>query len=77
MNDQADYQFILEETLAVLRERAEQMSPTTAYEEGRLMGYYEILSESLNQARILGLEPNDIGLRGFNPDILLKKPHAA
>lgn len=77
MSDQADYRFILEEALGQLRERAEQIQPATAYEEGRLMAYYEILSGIVNQARVIGLEPEDIGLAGFNPDMLLKNRHAA
>jgi hypothetical protein len=77
MNDQADYRFILEETLSELRERAERIQPNTAYEEGRLMAYYEILSEALNQARIVGLNEEDIGLKEFRADGLLKKARAA
>ena len=77
MNSQADYQMILEEALEQLRERAEQIQPVTAYEEGKLMAYYEILSGMMNQARLVGLEPDDIGLRGFRPEALLKKRQAA
>lgn len=77
MSNQADYRFILEETLDQLRERAEQIQPATAYDEGRLMAYYEILSGIINQARVIGVESKEIGLDGFNPEILLKKRHAA
>ncbi len=77
MSNQADYHFILEETLAELRDRAERIQPNSAYEEGRLMAYYEILSEAINQARVVGLDQDSIGLNGFKPDGLLKKPHAA
>jgi hypothetical protein len=77
MAEQADYRFILEEALEQLRERAEQLQPATAYDEGRLMAYYEILSGIANQARVVGLEPDDIGLKGFNPDALLQKRQVA
>ena len=77
MNNQADYQFILEETLSELRERAERIQLNSAYEEGRLMAYYEILSEAINQAQVVGLEQDDIGLKGFRADGLLKKARAA
>jgi hypothetical protein len=77
MSGQADYRYVLEEAVGELCERAEQIQPNTAYEEGRLMAYYEILSGLINQARVVGLEPDDIGLNGFNPDSLLRKRHAA
>jgi hypothetical protein len=41
------------------------------------MAYYEILSEAINQARVVGVDQDNIGLKGFKPDGLLKKPHAA
>jgi hypothetical protein len=77
MSNQADYRMILEDALEQLRERAEQIQPRTAYEEGKLMAYYEILSGLVNQARLLGLEPDDIGFQGFRPELLLKKRQAA
>jgi len=73
MTHQADYRMILEEALEQLRERAEQIQPSSAYEEGKLMAYYEILSGLVNQARLVGLEPDEIGLRGFRPEVLLRK----
>jgi len=39
------------------------------------MMYYEIFSEAINQAQVVGLDQVRIGLRGFNPDGLLKKSH--
>lgn len=77
MSNQADYQMILGEAIEQLRERAEQIQPSTAYEEGKLMAHYEILSGFINQARLLGLEPDEIGLRVFRPEVLLKKRQAA
>lgn len=35
---------------------------------------YQALSEALAQADACGLCPADIGLDGFDPDILLQKP---
>lgn len=35
---------------------------------------YQALSEALAQAEAYGLTPKDIGLDGFDPDDLLRKP---
>lgn len=35
---------------------------------------YQALSEALSQAEAYGLSPAEIGLDGFNPDVLLRKP---
>lgn len=77
MATQTDYRYVLEQVAAELRERAEALRPVNVYEEGRLMGYYEVLAEILNQAQVAGIESSDIGLAGFNPDSLLNTRKAA
>lgn len=44
MTDQADYRYVLMESIAGLMEKARKMAPSTPYEQGRSMAYFEILS---------------------------------
>jgi hypothetical protein len=39
-----------------------------AFQAGRLMAYYEVLSLVVGQARTFGLPPEDLRLEGFDPD---------
>lgn len=76
MSKATDALVVLEEVAASLKESAEDVSPSSAFEEGRLMGYYEALSTLLTQCAAAGIEPEDIGLAGFQPERLLKPNHA-
>lgn len=77
MGKKLDALVALEETASSLKESAEQISVTSSFDEGRLMGYYEALSTLLSQCRAFGIEPGEIGMAGFNPEVLLKPRKAA
>ncbi len=62
----------LEELAASLRDSAESMSVVSAYDEGRLTGYYEALSTIVSQCAVTGISLSDIGLAGFKPESILR-----
>jgi hypothetical protein len=62
---------VLEEVAQYLKETAEGVDASTAYGEGRLIGYYEALSVIFSQCRVMGITGEDIGLAGFDPDTLI------
>ncbi|MDD5037122.1 MAG: hypothetical protein PHE55_20540 [Methylococcaceae bacterium] len=77
MNKQIDAMVVLEEVAMSLKDSAEQVESNSAFDEGRLMGYYEALSTLLSQCAAAGIESGDIGLSGFTPEDLLKKSQKA
>ena len=58
--------------LAVLELLKEQGTAGAGEMDG--LNAYQALSEALSQAEAYGLTPEDIGLDGFDPDELLRKP---
>jgi len=47
---------------------------TTEFEQGRLMGYYEVILTALNQARAFGITDSLPGrIRQFDPESLLNR----
>lgn len=72
MSKHADALVVLEEVAVSLKESAEQVQRGDAFEEGRLLGYYEALSTLLSQCAVADITPEDIGLAGFTPENLLK-----
>lgn len=52
MAQQADYRYVLMESIAGLVEKARQLVPSTPYEQGRAMAYFEILSALKNEAEV-------------------------
>ncbi|TAN50610.1 MAG: hypothetical protein EPN21_08595 [Methylococcaceae bacterium] len=77
MSRNLDALVVLEEVAVSLKESAEQVDSVSAFDEGRLAGYYEALSTLLSQCRIAGIDPGEIGLAGFNPESLLRLRKAA
>ena len=77
MTNQNDVLAILEELAASLKDSAEQIEVKTAYDEGRLAGYYEALSTLISQCDISGISKDEIGLDGFSPESLFKSDKKA
>ena len=73
MVEQADYRYILMESIAGLIEKARQIVPSTPYEQGRAMAYFEILSALQNEAETVGITPEEIGLEDVGYLVGLKK----
>lgn len=71
MTKSFDALVVLEEVATSLRESAEQIEPSSAYDDGRLMGYYEALSTLISQCQIADIDLDEIGLAGFKVDSLL------
>ena len=77
MSKTADALIVLEELAVSLKESAENITSSAAFEEGRLMGYYEALSTLISQCQIAGIGLDEIGLAGFSEEDLLKKSKKA
>lgn len=73
MVEQADYRYILMESIAGLIEKARQIVPSTPYEQGRAMAYFEILSALKNEAETVGITAEEIGLEDVGYLVGLKK----
>jgi len=70
----------LQDVLSMIIEAAKEakLSATTgkdsrtvqqqAFEEGRALAYYEVVSTLLNQAEVFGLSPDILRVLNFNPD---------
>jgi hypothetical protein len=73
MAEQADYRYVLMESIAGLMEKAREMAPSTPYEQGRSMAYFEILSALKDEAEAAGIAPEEIGLEDVGYLVGLKK----
>lgn len=73
MAEQADYRYIMVESIAGIIEKAQQIVPTTPYEQGRAMAYFEILSALKSEAEMVGILPEEIGLEDVGYLVGLKK----
>ena len=72
MNDKdRAYKIVLLAVLGLLREQGENRASEL---DG--LNAYQALSEALTQAQAYGLNAEDIGLGGFNPDTLLNPVEA-
>jgi len=72
MSKQQDALLVLEETAQSLKDAAMALNASSAYDEGRLMGYYEALSTLLSQCAMLDITPADLHLGAdFRPESLL------
>ena len=73
MTEQADYRYVLVESIAALVEKAREIEASSAYDQGRAMAYFEILSAMKNEAELVGITLKDIGLTDFEDLVGLKK----
>ena len=68
-----DLAVVLEEALLAARDgAADAAAGREAFDQGRLMAYYDVLSGALEQAELLGLTPAEIGLGEIDVDALLR-----
>lgn len=73
MSKQQDAVLALEETAQSLKAAALAVEALCAYDEGRLMGYYEALSMLLSQCAVQDITPADLHLGAdFRPESLLR-----
>jgi len=78
MSKQQSAMVVLEETAQSLKASAAAVNAASAYDEGRLMGYYEALSTLLSQCAVQDITPADLHLGDdFRPESLLTRPPAA
>ncbi len=78
MSKQQDALLVLEETAQSLRAAALAVDASSAYDEGRLMGYYEALSTLLSQCATLDITAADLHLGAdFSPESLLRPASVA
>lgn len=69
---------VLEEVLLAARQAGEHAQAETGeFALGRKTAYYDVLTVALEQAALLGIEPADFGMEGFDPDALLAARKAA
>jgi hypothetical protein len=70
MNEQIDYQILLQEVVKTAKEAA--IRAKNINEEGALFAYYDILDVIKTQAIIMKVPLSEIGLEGFDPDELIR-----
>ncbi|MBF0256351.1 MAG: hypothetical protein HQL47_07795 [Gammaproteobacteria bacterium] len=64
---------VLEEVLLASRRAAEQAQAESGeFNVGLKAAYYDVLTVALEQAELVGLSPAEFGLKGYNPDVLLR-----
>lgn len=70
---------VLEEVLLAARRAAEQAQSDepSQFNSGLKTAYYDVLTVALEQAEMMGLDPRDFGMEGYDPDVLLRKDRAA
>ena len=79
MNDEIrklDYLVILEEILSTARQNGLEAAAERAdFDQGRAFAYYDILTVAIEQAELLGIPLEDLGLQGFDADRELLHVH--
>jgi hypothetical protein len=58
------------EAISATAERDSKSLPERPFYEGLALGYINVLSLMLNQAKTFGMDPADLHLDGFDPDQL-------
>lgn len=74
MATQADFKVVLQEVLAAAKEAALESAqkPDDPFESGHVMAYYDVLTVAIEQAEVMDIPLEELGLGGFDPDELLK-----
>jgi hypothetical protein len=63
---------VLEEVLLAARQAGEHAQAESGeFARGRKVAYHDVLTVALEQSALLGIEPADFGMDGFDPDTLL------
>ncbi len=69
MLNRLDVLVILEEVLLAARQHGvEAAKGSKEFEQGLAMAYYDVLTVAIEQAQLLGVDLDEIGLAGFDPD---------
>ncbi|MFO1428792.1 MAG: hypothetical protein U1F76_01420 [Candidatus Competibacteraceae bacterium] len=69
MLNRLDVLVILEEVLLVARQHGvEAAKGSKEFDQGLAMAYYDVLTVAIEQAQLLGVDLDEIGLAGFDPD---------
>ena len=69
----SDALVVLEEVATSLREAAESAEVVSAFDEGRMVGYYEALSAIIAQCKAFDIGLDQVGLDGFDAESLVGK----
>lgn len=68
MTTEQDYKDLLETVLTTARKAAEQHGQSIdAQSRAMTFAYCDVLDAAMTQARVLGVDLNDLGLAGFDP----------
>lgn len=59
-----------EEALVAVSKRDQALPGDRPFLEGLALGYINVLSLAINQAKAFGLDSSELNLEGFNPDDL-------
>jgi hypothetical protein len=69
---------VLEEILLAVRRASEKAQDESGpFASGLQAAYYDVLTVALEQAELFDLDPAEFGMKGFDPDALLKRRQAA
>ncbi|MBW7899837.1 MAG: hypothetical protein H3C26_00020 [Rhodocyclaceae bacterium] len=69
---QADFKVVLQEIVHAARDgAAEANREGGSFSSGKVMAYYDVLTIAMEQAEVMNIPLDEIGLEGFDPDGLL------
>jgi hypothetical protein len=69
---------VLEELMLAVRRASENAQGESGpFASGLQAAYYDVLTVAIEQAELFDLDPAEFGMKGFDPDVLLKSRHAA
>ena len=75
MGNEVKYQAVLRDVLHILVDRAaSKTGALSQYDQGVRMGNFEAVSSILNELETFGIDPADVGMKGFDPMSMLKNP---
>jgi predicted HAD superfamily Cof-like phosphohydrolase len=71
---------VLEEVLLAARQaalKAKEKASDDSFAAGKVTAYYDVLTVALEQAELMGIDPAEFGMAGFDPDSLLGRNRQA
>jgi hypothetical protein len=75
MGDEVKYQSVLRDILHILVDRAQSRATAAGqFDQGVRMGNFEAVSAILNELETFGIDPAEVGMKGFDPMTMLKNP---
>ncbi|TSA08703.1 MAG: hypothetical protein D4R79_14950 [Comamonadaceae bacterium] len=78
MSNEVKFQAVLKDVLHILVDRAaSKAGALSQYDQGVRMGNFEAVSTILNEIETFGIDPADVGMKGFDPMSMLRNPRKA